>query len=165
MIIRPEETRDHDQIYALNAAAFGGEAEPKLIGNLRGVDGFISLIAVEGDTVIAHISFSPVTLNDEPTSFAGLAPMSVLPDRQSQGIGSSLVNAGLEACRIAGHSAIFVLGHPNYYPRFGFQTAADLGFTCEYPVSPEHFMVLEIETGSLAGRSGLIKYHPTFAGT
>jgi putative acetyltransferase len=164
MEIRREDERDLEQVYALNAAAFNGEDESKLIEKLRGVDGYISFVAVEGDTVIGHISFSPVTLNDEPTRFIGLAPMSVLPGRQKQGIGSRLIAAGLEACVLAGHEAVFVLGHADYYPRLGFTTAADLGFSSEYPVPPEHFMALELVAGSLAGRSGLIKYHPIFAG-
>lgn len=89
--------------------------------------------------------------------------MSVLPGHQKQGIGSRLVTVGLDACREAGRTAVFVLGHADYYPRFGFQTAAELGFSCEYPVPPEHFMALELVAGSLANTSGLIKYHPAFA--
>lgn len=164
MIIRPEELRDFEQVYALNAAAFDGEDESKLVEKLRNIEGYISFVAVEHDTVLGHISFSPVTLNDELTRFTGLAPMSVLPNRQKQGIGSSLIAAGLDACRHAGHEAVFVLGHADYYPRFGFTNAANIGFSCEYPVPPENFMAMELSKGSLVDRAGLIKYHPFFAG-
>ena len=164
MKIRPEEPGDFDQIYELNAAAFGGEDEAKLVDKLRALDGYISLVAIDAGPVVGHISFSPVTLNDEPTAFTGLAPMSVKPDRQRTGIGSALVTAGLEACRQAGHTAVFALGHANYYPRFGFRTAADMGFACEYPVEPEYFMALELAEGAFDDKRGLIRYDPAFAG-
>ncbi len=162
MEIRKEDERDFEQVYALNTAAFKTEEESKLVERLRRVDGYISFVAVEGDRVLGHISFSPVTLNDEETRFTGLAPMAVLPERQKQGIGSRLMAAGLEACKQAGYKAVFVLGHPDYYPSFGFRVAEDVGFSCQYPVLPAYFMVLELSDGSLDGLSGTIKYHPAF---
>jgi len=162
--IRPEQTSDFEQVYAVNSAAFGGEGESKLVEKLRQVQGYISFVAVENEQVIGHISFLPLTLDGRSTFFSGLAPMSVLPGRQKQGIGSALIATGLDACRSAGYTAVFVLGHSGYYPRFGFRTAADLGFTCEYPVPPDHFMVIELVENSLAESSGLIKYDDAFAG-
>jgi putative acetyltransferase len=89
--------------------------------------------------------------------------MSVLPEHQNRGIGTALVKQGLKECSAAGATAIFVLGHAHYYPRFGFQTAGPSGFSSEYPGTDESFMVLELVEGALSGKSGLIKYGPAFA--
>ena len=163
-LIRPERPEDFEQVFEVNAAAFASEDEAKLVDKLRQVDGCISLVAESDGRIIGHISFSPLTLNDRSTFFTGLAPMSVLPEHQTHGIGSKLVESGLSACRDAGHTAVFVVGHAAYYPRFGFRPAADMGFTCEYPVPPDNFLALELVNDSLAGQSGLIKYDPVFAG-
>jgi putative acetyltransferase len=93
----------------------------------------------------------------------GLAPMAVLPQCQRQGIGSHLVRAGLTACVRQGHTVVVVLGHPTYYPRFGFVPAAAKGLRCEYPVPDGVFMVAELVSGALDGRTGLVKYRPEFA--
>ena len=92
----------------------------------------------------------------------GLAPMAVRPENQKQAIGSALVEAGLKQCEHAGIAAVVVLGHPEYYPKFGFVPAPPLGLTCEYAVPDEVFMVAELTPGALADRSGLIKYAPPF---
>jgi putative acetyltransferase len=89
--------------------------------------------------------------------------MAVVPDRQRLGIGSVLVRAGLDACRRVGHEVVVVLGHPAFYPHFGFVTARSLGVTCEYPVPDEVFMVAELSPGALRGRRGLVRYAPAFA--
>jgi len=89
--------------------------------------------------------------------------MSVLPELQNQGIGLKLVKEGLKAAAAAGFTAIFVLGHSHYYPRFGFETAKLRGFSCEYPSPDESFMVLELVPGALKGKQGVIKYGPEFA--
>lgn len=164
MIIRKEEEKDFEQVYRVNLLAFGGEDEAKLVERLRTVSTCISLVAESDGMVVGHISFSPVTLNDEQVSFLGLAPMSVLPEFQNTGIGTALVKKGLTECEAAGCRAVFVLGHSTYYPRFGFETAKLRGFSCEYPSPDEAFMVLELVPGALAGKTGLIKYHPEFAG-
>ena len=93
----------------------------------------------------------------------GLAPMAVLPGRQRQGIGSELVRAGLDECRRLGFGAIVVLGHAEYYPRFGFVPASKFGLKSEYDVPDDVFMALELIPGALRGRAGTIRYHPTFA--
>jgi putative acetyltransferase len=93
----------------------------------------------------------------------GLAPMAVLPSRQRGGIGSALVRDGLERCRLSGVQAVVVLGHAEYYPRFGFIPASRARLRCEYDVPDDVFMVCELEEGSLAGKAGTIRYHPAFA--
>ena len=91
-----------------------------------------------------------------------LAPMAVVPERQRAGIGSELVRDGLARCRLRGVEAVFVVGHPAYYPRFGFSRASDFGITCEFEVPDEAFMALELAPGSLRGRTGQVFYHEAF---
>ena len=124
-----------------------------------------SLVAVEGRRVSGHIAFTLATLGKPagPVAIAALGPMAVMPDRQRLGIGAALVRAGLDACRRLGHDVVVVLGHPAFYPRFGFMTARPLRMTCEYRVPDEVFMVAERSPGALRGRRGLVRYAPDFA--
>ena len=122
------------------------------------------LIADDDDAIVGHILFSPVTLTAHPgLRIMGLAPMAVVPARQRQGIGSALIREGLEHCRRLGFGAVIVLGHAEYYPRFGFTPASRFGLGCEYDVPDEVFMALELYEGILQGKSGTIRYHPAFA--
>jgi len=164
MVIRLEETADEAAVHALNAAVFPTPAEADLVDALRvRARPIVSLVAVDGGAVVGHILFSPVSLDGfEDRSLMGLAPMAVAPARQRRGIGSQLVRAGLEACGNLGCGAVVVLGHPDYYPRFGFSTAARRGLTCEYDAPDEAFMVLELRRDYLAGAEGVIRYHPAF---
>lgn len=101
-------------------------------------------------------------MSDPGLKIMGLAPMAVVPEHQRKGIGSALVHAGLEQCRQLGFGAVVVLGHPDYYPRFGFSSSTCFGIGCEYEVQAEVFMVLELQQRFLAGASGKIKYHGAF---
>lgn len=92
----------------------------------------------------------------------GLAPMAVLPEYQNKGIGSALVRAGLEQCRNLGFAAVIVLGHPEYYPRFGFKPAAGFGIDSKYDIPEEVFMAIELEPGALSDLSGRAQYHEAF---
>ncbi len=94
----------------------------------------------------------------------GLGPLSVIPERQGEGIGSALVMAGLEKCKELGYGAVIVLGHPGYYPRFGFMPSVNYGISSEYDVPPEVFMVLELQPGYLQNAPGIIQYHVAFNG-
>jgi len=94
---------------------------------------------------------------------AALGPMAVLPERQGEGIGGALVRAGLAACRAAGYDLCIVLGHAEYYPRFGFRPSAPFGIRWEHGAEA-HFMVLELRPGALAGRGGVARYRPEFDG-
>ena len=92
----------------------------------------------------------------------GLAPMAVVPKHQRKGIGSALVREGLQQCRQQGFSAVVVLGHPEYYPRFGCTPSARFGITSEYVVPEEVFMAIELQTEALKGKTGRVKYHSAF---
>ncbi len=114
--------------------------------------------------VVGHIFFTPVTVRDgETTSRAiGLGPMAVLPGLQRRAIGSRLVEAGLEACRELGEHAVVVLGYADYYPRFGFRPAAELGLHYRGPDFDPFFFVTELENGALEGLRGMVEYLPEF---
>ena len=163
LTIRPERRDDPDAIRALTAAAFPTPAEATLIDALRRRHAsVISLVADDGGLVVGHILFSPVTLDGTDARMLGLAPMAVWPERQRHGIGSELVRAGLAASRERGAAAVVVVGHPAFYPRFGFVPASRFGLRCEYDVPDDVFMVLELIPGALR-TGGLVRYHPAFA--
>jgi putative acetyltransferase len=167
MQIRIERAGDIPAVRVVNLTAFDTPAEADLVDALRAhADPAISLVAEDPNdgAIVGHIFFSPVTLGEgSPIRIAGLAPMAVVPARQRRGIGSTLVWRGLELCRQQGFVAAVVLGHPQYYPRFGFTPASRFGLRCDYDVPDDVFMALELEPGALAGQSGTIRYHPVFA--
>jgi putative acetyltransferase len=164
MIIREERRDDAARIREVNLAAFETSSEADLVDALRrGATPLVSLVAEDDADVIGHILFSPVTLASEPgLTMMGLAPMAVVPSRQRQGIGSALVREGIERCQRLDASAVVVLGHPAYYPRFGFLPAARLSLRSEYDVPEDAFMVRQLRDGALSGVSGTIRYHPLF---
>lgn len=164
--IRHEQASDTAAIRRVNDLAFGQRAEGDLIDRLRAAGKVVlSLVAVEGDQVVGHLLFSPVTIECEAENIAalGLAPVAVQPEHQRRGIGSQLVRAGLDECRRAGHKCVVVLGHPEYYPRFGFIPASRYGVSSEYNVADEKFMLIELQAGSLPRRKGVAKYQPEFS--
>jgi putative acetyltransferase len=166
MIIRAEKSEDRDAIHRVNELAFGRPNEAELVDALRAnASPTISLVAVVGEQLAGHIFFSPVTVESDGGGFTamGLAPMAVLPEYQNQGIGSRLVREGLRECHRLGHNIVVVLGHPKYYPRFGFAPASLKGLRSEYDVPDEVFMVSELVQGALGGRRGLVKYREEFA--
>ena len=164
-IVRPERPEDVPGIRHVNESAFETPTEAALVDALRQqAQPTISLVALSGDVIVGHIMFSPVVVSSPPDMHVlGLAPMAVLPMWQRQGIGSSLVQAGLEACRRRGAVAVVVLGHPEYYPRFGFTPASQFGLTSEYDVPDEVFMAIELTPGALRATTGTVRYHPAFA--
>ena len=164
MIIRDEEPGDYTAINAVNLSAFGSPAEADLVDALRkDASPTISLVAEEGGLIVGHIMFSPVELSGGiELKIMGLGPMAVQPLYQRIGIGSMLVRAGLEKCRELGFGASIVLGHPWFYPRFGFVPSVRYCILSEYDVPEDVFMVIELQPGYLLGTSGTIKYHPAF---
>ena len=165
MLIRAEEQRDWTAVHAVNVSAFETPAEADLVDALREqAEPLVSLIAEDNGAIVGHIMFSPVSLSGHAAlKIVGLAPMAVAPGHQRNGIGSSLVRAGLEQCRQLGFGAVVVLGHPTYYPRFGFSSSTRFGIGCEYEVPEEVFMLVELEAGFLRDASGRVKYHIAFS--
>jgi putative acetyltransferase len=162
--IRLERPDDELAVRETNQQAFGTPAEATLVDRLRGSPESISLVATIGDRVVGHILFTPISMEPAATlRVAGLAPMAVRPEHQRSGIGSQLVRAGLDHCRRQGYAAAVVVGHPAFYPRFGFMRASTKGLACEFPVRDEVFMVVELNTGALADVRGLVRYRPEFS--
>jgi len=170
LLIRAEGPADFAAIGEVNRLAFGGEGEASLVAKLREWPGFIpglSLVAVKAGQVVGHILISPVEIAPEgdaalAVTVLSLAPMAVLPEFQNQGIGSALVRRGLDEARRLGHKIVVVVGHPHYYPRFGFEPARPRGLEAPFPVPDEAFLVLELVPGALAGVRGTIIYPPAF---
>ena len=164
MLIRSEKQKDCEAVYAVNEKAFETSAEAKLVDILREQSQpVISLVCEESQDIVGHIMFSAVKLSGHPElKLMGLAPMAVAPEHQRKGFGSALVETGLEQCRQRSYTALVVLGHPRYYPRFGFSPASRFGIKCEYNVSDEVFMAVELEPRALSGKSGTVRYHPAF---
>ena len=164
-IIRRETPEDKAAIRHVNEEAFGQKEEAEIIEKLRNRGVLtLSLVAIQDDRIVGHIAFSPVKVESERSSFEAiaLAPMAVLPAYQRKGIGSQLVRSGIKKCQHLGHEIIVVLGHPNYYPRFGFVLAKPKGIRCEFEVPDEAWMVLELSEGALAGRQGTVSFQPEF---
>lgn len=149
----------------VNVAAFPTRAEADLVDVLRERSTpVVSLVAEIDGVVVGHLMCSPATLDGHPdVRLMGLAPMAVLPGHQGQGIGSALVRRAIGRCRALGADGMIVLGHPGYYPRFGFTPASGWGITCGYDAHDEAFMALELRPGALAGCAGVARYHPAFA--
>jgi len=163
--IRDESPEDIPAIYTVNSSAFETPAEAVLVDKLRVANAItVSLIAELDGDVVGHILFSPVTITDRDQAWSavGLGPMAVAPKHQNRGIGSLLVRAGLARCRELGEDVVVVLGHAEYYPRFGFRPSKPMGITWEIDVPEDVFMVAELREGVLAGRKGIVRYRPEF---
>jgi putative acetyltransferase len=162
--IRNEAPEDCGAVRDLNERAFGGPGEATLVDMLRAAGkAVVSLVALHEGRVVGHILFSPVTVADAPENLraVGLAPMSVLPEFQNRGVGSRLVREGLKECKRQGYDVVVVLGHPTYYPRFGFSRAKNYDLDNEYNAD-DAFMVLELGKGVLEKIRGLVKYASEF---
>ncbi len=165
MDIRAEQAEDLEAVRQVNIAAFGRDNEANLVDRLRGRASTLSFVAVQSEQIVGHIFYSPVSIAGQCADNSlvlGLGPIAVLPQYQRQGVGSRLLQHSLEEATRLGYKAIVVLGHPEYYPRFGFTPASKKGLGCEYEVPDEAFMVLELEPGALAGCVGTVKYQPEF---
>jgi putative acetyltransferase len=165
MDIRTERLTDIPGIRAVNLKAFETSAEADLVDALREqAQPVVSLVADDRGVILGHILFSPVTPLPHPElHIMGLAPMAVMPESQRNGVGSALVREGLERCRGLDVAVVLVLGHAEYYPRFGFLPASRFGLTSEYDVPDDVFMAVELRQGVLQGKAGMIRYHSAFA--
>jgi putative acetyltransferase len=168
--VRAETAADAARVYEIERAAFGGTFEPDLVDTLRrDAAPVISLVAEREGTLVGHVFFSPVAVESspvetqgEPGAFGALAPLAVDPPLQGQGVGSLLVREGLEACRALGWQAVFLVGDPRYYGRFGFELAGPRGLRYGDPHFDAALQVIELLPGALEGREGLVRYHTAF---
>jgi putative acetyltransferase len=163
--IRPQTAADSPRVRALNEAAFGQPLEAALVERLQAAcPEAVSLVADDGD-VVGHILFTPVRVESEGRAVEGmgLAPMAVRPDRQRQGIGSALVRRGVEILRSRGCPFVVVVGHPPYYPRFGFEPASTHFLRSQWDGIPDDaFMVLVLDPAAMTGVAGVARYRPEF---
>lgn len=163
--VRHETSDDIPAVREVNTSAFGGRGEADLVDRLRDRGAVtLSLVAVRHEAVVGHALFSPADIigADVQASAVALGPMAVSPGCQLQGIGSRLVHHALDELQADGHSLLVVLGHPQYYPRFGFVPAIRLGLRCEFDAPDEAFMALELRPGAWRGGSGTVRYQPEF---
>ena len=167
LIVRSETKEDHSAISEISELAFGQKNEGELIERLRKTGHFIpelSLVAVSGDRIVGHILFYPVLIRDEgePHASLALAPMAVHPECQRKGVGVRLVQEGLAIARRLGHNSVVVLGHPQYYPMFGFRLASNWNIRASFDVPDEAFLALELKDGALKDVSGTVEYPEAF---
>ena len=164
--LRRETAADLALIRKVETAACDRPAEASLVEALRAAGAllFSGVAEVDGN-IVGHIVFSPVVIDGERGRLRviALALMAVYPDWQREVIGSALIRWSLGECRRDGHELVFVLGHPDYYPRFGFVPAMPLGVRCLFEAPSEAFMLLELCPGALAGLNGTVRYRPEFA--
>jgi|JI102314A2RNA_FD_contig_41_3014207_length_795_multi_2_in_0_out_0_1 putative acetyltransferase len=165
VIIRQERQEDIASIHQVNARAFSSIGEANLVDKLRSRHQIIlSLVAIEEEQIVGHILFTPVALsgNEKEYMGVGIGPLAVLPKFQKQGIGTLLVQTGLEQCQKRGYEFVVVLGEPGYYSRFGFVSTSRYHIRCEYDVPVEAFMAIALQEGALTQRPGVVKYEPEF---
>ncbi|MGQ0637627.1 MAG: GNAT family N-acetyltransferase [Planctomycetaceae bacterium] len=163
--IRAETSADYSGVRTVHERAFGRTTEANLVDALRAAGAaVISLLAERDGQVVGHICFSPVVLEPERPDVRGLGlgPLAVLPEFQRQGIGSALVRSGLAACRELRHDFVVVLGHPGYYPAFGFVPAGARAWRCEFEAPEEAFMVIDLQAGELCKQAAIVRYRPEF---
>ena len=160
--VREERAADSAAIREVVQLAFGQAQEANIVDALRANGAaLLSLVATIADRVVGHIMYSPLTIGE--VTGAGLAPMAVLPEYQRQGIGGRLIEEGTRRLRVARCPFIVVLGHAEYYPRFGFRPARGFGITCQWDVPDDHFMVLPLDPLAMTQVSGLAMYRAEFS--
>lgn len=162
LTVRPERIGDAPAIRRVLSASFPSAAEAALVDLLRDAGNLtVSLVALVDDVVVGHVAFSPVRTHDGRAGL-GLAPVAVVSEARSRGVGSALVRAGLVACQDAGCGWVVVLGDPGFYVGFGFAPASDFGL-CDQYGGGSAFQVLELTEGTLPVGAGLVCYGPEFA--
>jgi putative acetyltransferase len=161
--IREERPDDVAALRDLNRRAFGQDQESNIVDALRANGGaLLSLVATVNDRVVGHIMYSPLSIGGNVKG-AALGPMGVLPEYQRQGIGGKLIQAGNRKLKDAGCPFIIVVGHADYYARFGFRPAREHGIKCQWDVPDDVFMLLILDQAEMEGVSGLAKYRDEFS--
>ena len=165
--VRKEESYDHSRVQKLLAEAFETDAEARLVDKLRENPDFVpelSFVAEHDGRIVGYILFFPIAIiskQDRHNSLA-LAPMAVTPKYQRKGVGKTMVEHGLTKARLSGFGSIIVLGHSEYYPRFGFRPASLYGVKAPFEVPDEAFMALALTLNGLDNVSGTVVYPEEF---
>lgn len=168
VLIRQENEKDHQVVHDVIQSAFEnmGEAigdEQDLVNRLRKSQAFIpelSLVAECEGKVVGHILFTKIKIGNHPS--LALAPVAVIPEFQKRGVGGKLIQEGHRIAKELGYDSVILVGHPSYYPRFGYRPASLWKITAPFEVSDEAFMAMELKVGGLDGVSGEIEYAKEF---
>lgn len=166
--VRQETPRDYPTIYEVNCTAFNRRNEARLVDRLRTSDRFIpglSLVATIEEKIVGHILFTKINIADDKILFESLAlaPMAVIPQYQNKGVGSQLIRQGLTKAKELGHKSVMVLGHEDYYPKFGFQPANKWGIKAPFNIPTNAFMAIELINNALEGVNGTVIYSEEFS--
>lgn len=162
--IRRERPGDEEAVRRINRLAFGQDEEANVVDRLRQTcDEYLAFVATEDEAIVGHILFTPATLDASSIVGMGLAPMAVDPGLQNRGVGTLLVRHGLEHLQASGCQFVIVLGHPEYYPRFGFELASAYGLTCQWEGVPdEAFMIQVFDLEGFPETGGTARYRSEF---
>lgn len=164
--IRKEEGKDYSKVHEVNRLAFKQENESKLIEKIRKGENFIpdlSLVAEIDNKIVGHILFSKIKIvGGSVFESLALAPMAVIPELQKQGIGGKLIKNGIEKAKELGFDSLIVLGHKDYYRKFGFQKASKWNIRSPFEVPDEAFMAIGLTEKALEGKAGTVKYPDEF---
>jgi len=165
--IRPETEKDYEEITRIHNLAFSRINEGKLVENLRKTPRFVSelsLVAEYENRIIGHVLFYPIKINSGTTKCdsLSLAPISVHPNYQNRGIGSKLIEKGLETAKRLGFKSVIVLGHPKYYPRFGFEVASNWGICAPFDAPDDVFFAMELTKEGLKNCRGKVEFPKEF---
>ncbi|MFX1521000.1 MAG: GNAT family N-acetyltransferase [Promethearchaeota archaeon] len=164
--IRQEVKEDYKRVYEINKMAFGQENESKLIEKIRRGPNFVpelSLVAEKDNEIVGHILFSKMKIVGESEyETLMLAPLAVIPKLQKQGIGGKLIKKGIEKAIELGFDSIIVVGHKDYYPKFGFQKASKWGVQCPFEVPEGAFMAIELTEKALENKAGVVQFPEEF---
>ncbi|QWG45858.1 N-acetyltransferase [Bacillus mycoides] len=171
--IRQEQQNDYSKTEEVVKEAFLNEEfsdkkEHELVKRIRECDAFVpalSIVAVD-EEIVGHIMLSKITIEQGGTTVdsLALAPVSVAPGHQKKGIGGKLIVAALEKAKELGYGSVVVLGHPEYYPKFGFKKARELNIKAPFEVPDEVFMAMELRENALQGVEGVVQYSEAFSG-
>ena len=163
VIVRGENASEHPSIRSIHEAAFGRPHEVDLVDRLR-AEGvmLVSLVAELDRRILGHILFSRMWIETTTGSVSAvaLAPMAVLPEHQRTGVGGRLIRQGLDLLHQRAERIVIVLGHPDYYPRFGFSTGQ--ASSLESPFPRDAFMAMELVPGAMTGVRGKVRYPSAF---
>lgn len=171
--IRQEEEKDYKEVFELTQEAFreveySDHQEQFLVEKLRKSDAFIpelSLVAEdENGNIAGHILFTKIKIVNDQESFESLAlaPVSVKPEFQNQGIGGLLIREGHRIARALGYQSVILIGHEKYYPRFGYEKTSNFGVSFPFEIPEENGMAVELVKEGLKNKKGMVKYPKEF---